>query len=299
MKGINKLNTALSKLIEPISHLFFPPDTTDEYVVKIMGTERKDLISSNDKATREKLEAEADMLLREAIQRSSSTTLTNTVRDLINEARSTISKRPLKPHAVMDKLDEVRLVLVRAYETRKLWPLFSSIVFLNIVYLGIFIWLIAWKSLMPPYSGPMNAMAAGIASCALWGGIGGVVDALDSLNYHVAKSRDFDKQYTGWYWLHPLLGGALGAIVYLVLQAGLATISNSAMTAANVTNTVAGNATGTVAGNGTGTVAVGVTAFSIAVAFLTGFKQMTAIAFLSRIVKSIFQKEDSEGKKPS
>jgi hypothetical protein len=133
-------------------------------------------------------------------------------------------------------------------------------------------------------------MGIGILACAIWGGVGGVVDALVSLNAHVTD-QDFDKRYIGWYCLHPLIGGALGVVIYLVLQAGLATITNSTTTAGNVTSTVAEN--------GTSTAKFGVTAFSIVVAFLAGFKQMTAIGFLSRIVKSIFREEASTDKESS
>ncbi len=88
-------------------------------------------------------------------------------------------------------------------------------------------------------------------------------------------NRDFDRQFQSWYFIHPLMGISLGAIVYLIFQAGLASVGNSVTT------------------TGTATVQVGITALSIAVAFLAGFKQTSAIAFISGIGDSIFNSKGS------
>jgi hypothetical protein len=71
------------------------------------------------------------------------------------------------------------------------------------------------------------------------------------------------------------MGISLGAVVYLIFQAGLASVGNS------------------VATNSTTTVHVGITALSIVVAFLAGFKQTSAIAFVSGIGDSIFNGKGS------
>lgn len=284
------MNRIIERIKEIIDNLLIHRHITDSYVEELIGKPRKELISTHIKsrsgeidaeanraATLANLAEEADRLFKEVAERSSSAPLTDTCTRLIGEARKIISAPDFDAADALDKLDEVKFHLIRAHETRKLWPLFMFILGVNLTYLAVFILFIVSKSLIPLNSGASDAMGTGILACAIWGGLGGVVDALVSLNLHVTK-QDFDKRYIGWYCLHPLIGGALGVIIYLVLQAGLATISNS----------------NTIAGNGTSTVQVGVTAFSIAVAFLAGFKQTTAIKFLSRIVKSILQKEDSE-----
>jgi hypothetical protein len=268
----------------------------DAYVKRVIGKTRKELISTqitsksgkidekaNRAATIANLLAEADRLSELVAEQSSSATLTARCAELTSQARKIIlDPEKFDAHDALDKLDDVERRLIRADETRHLWPLFVFILCVNLIWLAVFIFLIVSKSLIPLNSGASDGMGAGILACAIWGGIGAVLDALVSLDMHVTD-QDFDRRYVGWYCLHPLIGGTLGVIIYLVLQAGLATISNST----------------TVAGNGASAVTVGVTAFSIAVAFLAGFKQMTAIRFLSRIVKSVFQEEASTDKESS
>lgn len=63
----------------------------------------------------------------------------------------------------------------------------------------------------------MNALA--------WGSLGGVVGALYALWKHVADAQDFDPQYSMWYFTNPILGLALGAFVFLIIQAGFVSMS--------------------------------------------------------------------------
>lgn len=71
-------------------------------------------------------------------------------------------------------------------------------------------------------------------SSLFWGGLGGVVGALYALWKHIADSQDFDRQYTIWYVTNPLLGIALGAFVFLVIQAGFFSLTASDGTAESV-----------------------------------------------------------------
>ncbi|MEN6411001.1 MAG: hypothetical protein ABFD44_14960, partial [Anaerolineaceae bacterium] len=64
-------------------------------------------------------------------------------------------------------------------------------------------------------------------SSLLWGSLGGVVGALYALWKHVADEQDFDSQYTLWYITNPLLGLALGAFVFLIIQAGFFSLTAS------------------------------------------------------------------------
>ncbi|HEY4688887.1 MAG TPA: hypothetical protein VIK33_06225 [Anaerolineae bacterium] len=49
------------------------------------------------------------------------------------------------------------------------------------------------------------------------GGIGGILSLLYSLFKHIAKDRDFDRQFMMWYILQPFLGLIMGYIVHLFL----------------------------------------------------------------------------------
>jgi hypothetical protein len=59
-----------------------------------------------------------------------------------------------------------------------------------------------------------------IINTMLWGGIGGVVGGMYALWYHVADRQDFDKHYSMWYYVQPLMGLVLGAITFLILAGG-------------------------------------------------------------------------------
>lgn len=58
----------------------------------------------------------------------------------------------------------------------------------------------------------------------LMGGIGGITGILYSLYWHVAVKQDFDRQYMMWYLVQPIMGGVLGAVVYLVFASGFLSI---------------------------------------------------------------------------
>lgn len=65
-----------------------------------------------------------------------------------------------------------------------------------------------------------------LAGSMIWGGIGGVVGALLPLIRHFSEEQDFSKQHTWWYIASPLMGVALGAIIYLFVSAGALSITS-------------------------------------------------------------------------
>ena len=105
-----------------------------------------------------------------------------------------------------------------------------------------------------------------------WGGIGGVTGALHALWRHIAARQDFDKQYAMWYYTNPLMGVALGAFIYLVVQAGLVSITGGAQS--SVENAVP----------------------AFVLAWLSGFQQNVAYDIVRRLLK-VFQLETTD--KPS
>ena len=110
-----------------------------------------------------------------------------------------------------------------------------------------------------------------MSSLRVMGGVGGIVDAFFAVHSHFSN-QDFNKQYWPWYYFHPFIGLSMGVLIFLVLQAGLLAVSSTTL-------------------QETATTKIGVTALPIVLAFLAGFRQRTAVTFLTRIITSIFQKE--------
>jgi hypothetical protein len=73
-----------------------------------------------------------------------------------------------------------------------------------------------WGRMLPE----QFANVSPIINTMLWGGIGGVVGGMYALWYHVADRQDFDKHYSMWYYVQPLMGLVLGAITFLILAGG-------------------------------------------------------------------------------
>ncbi len=61
--------------------------------------------------------------------------------------------------------------------------------------------------------------------CMMWGGIGGVIGALISLVKHIAIEQDFDRQHVMWYISSPIVGYGVGAVIFLILRAGLLSLT--------------------------------------------------------------------------
>ncbi len=113
---------------------------------------------------------------------------------------------------------------------------------------------------------PQLANLGPIFNTMLWGGIGGVVGGLYALWYHIADRQDFDKHYSMWYYVQPLMGLVLGAITFLILAGGFLIVQ---------VNIADSNA------------AAGARLIPYLVAVLAGFKQDFVYDQLERVV-SIF-----------
>jgi len=103
-----------------------------------------------------------------------------------------------------------------------------------------------------------------------WGGLGGITGALYALWRHVADKQDFDPQYAMWYITNPLMGFALGAFVYVAVQAGLFSLTT---------------------GNATSIQTTAVPTFVLA--WISGFQQNVAYDIVRRMLK-VFQIEKPE-----
>jgi len=126
-----------------------------------------------------------------------------------------------------------------------------------------------------------------------------MIDAFVAMYTHFS-GQDFDEHYLAWYFVHPALGIALGAVVYLVIQAGLLAVGGVPLqeTSTNVTGFAAQNSvTGNISAIYAKAVAaggIGATALPIAMAFFAGFRQRAALDFITRIVTAIFQKSNND-----
>jgi len=258
----------------------------DAYIVNVLGKTRKDLVSANMKAdgtldaavntpiTQNNLEEETDRLSRLVAEVSNCKAVITDCTPLIADARTKLSGDKMNSDDVLNDLDTVKRRLIQAYKSRSMWPrVFIKLLVYNFLIAAGLVVLIFLKSLVPD-SGSTRSMAAGVLACAVWGCLGGIVDAFQALIEHFTD-QNFDRQFHSWYFLHPLMGVSLGAVVYLIFQAGLASVGNS------------------VATTGSATVQVGITSLSIVVAFLAGFKQTSAIAFVNGIGDSIFNSKGS------
>jgi hypothetical protein len=259
----------------------------DAYIVNVLGIPRKELVyigkkkddaTSDDggvnSITRDNLANETERLFQLVAELSDCKAVIDDCIPLITDARTKLAIEKFSPDSVLNDLDAIKRRLIQAHKSRNSWPKLFFVLFgYNFLIAVCLVVLIFLKSLAPG-SGSARSMAVGILACAVWGCLGGIVDAFMAMMEHFT-SRDFDRQFQSWYFIHPLMGVSLGAVVYLLFQAGLASVGNSVST------------------TGTATVQVGITALSIAVAFLAGFKQTSAIAFISSVGDSIFNSKSS------
>jgi hypothetical protein len=100
-------------------------------------------------------------------------------------------------------------------------------------------------------------------STMAWGGIGGVIGAFYSLYWHVAKVKDFDKQYMMWYIVQPVIGLLIGGLVHLLIGSGLLVARGE-------------NASGA---------QIALAFFPYAVSCIAGFRQRFILEIIDRIVQ--------------
>ena len=114
----------------------------------------------------------------------------------------------------------------------------------------------------------------------MWGGVGGVVGAFYSLYWHVAQVRDFDKQYSMWYIVQPVMGMLLGALVHLLIGAGFLTMQAGASAEGQLVASF----------------------FRYAVACIAGFRQQFILEIIDRVIQVITpkpqEKESAEKETP-
>ena len=260
-----------------------------KYIDEVVGPAGTSLLDEDDAVQKFKFTQEEERLGIYINEVSNSLAVTTDCNTLISEVNTLINAGTLDRSAILDKLGKIKQRLIMAYDSRQANPQFAPVVMiLNLVFLGLFLFFIIRYSLIPGQNNLENTAFVCLA-CAVWGGIGGIVDAFFAFYKHVS-SQDFDKQYWPWYCFHPLLGLSLGAVIFLVFQAGWLAVGGTGLQ-----ETVSGNITSNTA-PAISTGAIGATALPIAIAFLAGFRQQTAVDFITRIISSIFQKTEDTNK---
>ena len=111
----------------------------------------------------------------------------------------------------------------------------------------------------------------------VWGGIGGVIGGFYSLWRHIAEEQDFDKQYTVWYTLQPIMGLVLGGIIHIFVLTGFLSMFSQEVSSADVSTA------GEISGR---------PAFPALLAVVAGFRPNFVYALISQVVKLIGRQEE-------
>ncbi|RME09352.1 MAG: hypothetical protein D6802_12315 [Ardenticatenia bacterium] len=170
----------------------------------------------------------------------------------LNEAQTIVLAEPGRYPEAELRVKEVRILLRRAEESERAAakhakPLFAFNIGVLVFFFALAIfdhaiakWLAA-HGVDPLYPQPLtdsqgNPIPMSMAmyflpwNTMVWGGIGGAIGALYTLRNYVAH-REFDPLYNIHYWAHPLMGAALGAIVYYLFVGGFFVVESIVQTA--------------------------------------------------------------------
>jgi hypothetical protein len=285
----NKINTALTE--------------RQKHIDLVIGESNdKLIIEDNNKEQKKKFEQEAARLSALVVDDSNSATVTGDCNTLLASGNTLINAASIDRYAVLTTFDKIKQRMIRAYDSRMAslnW--FWQITGINLIYMAFFVTVICVFLLIPGQTRLHNTAFVCLA-CAMWGGVGGVVDAFFALRTHFSQ-QDFDDEFVPWYFFHPLQGMSMGAVIYLVLTAGLLAINGSPLqesATANMTNPSVVNSFGenvtAMFNQAVEKGSIGATALPIAMAFLAGFRQSTMVNFLTRIVNSILGNSQNDSK---
>lgn len=104
-----------------------------------------------------------------------------------------------------------------AYET--IWA------FVLLVFLFLVLGPAAFSSAAIPSSKWSSPDVVFLLGSMTWGALGGVIGAWLSLVKHISLDQDFDRQHLLWYINSPVMGIGVGAVIFLILRAGLLSIT--------------------------------------------------------------------------
>ncbi|MBI4308036.1 MAG: hypothetical protein HY684_04450 [Chloroflexi bacterium] len=216
----------------------------------------------------------------------------------LSNARAELAKDIPDLSKVIDAIEQVRQLLVQSHESnRSLWRAGIPLAVYNGVWLAALAYLVFGMLRIYPESDVLagkNNVAWFPFTAIFWGALGGVFDAFFALWKHFSD-RDFDVRFWMWYLVHPVLGGGLGIIIYLMYMTGYLSITAASPAAAVATPTPVPTPipvpTPTPAAAAAAAPPTLNPNFIILLAFIAGFKQTTSYNFIIRVIKSIFSAE--------
>jgi len=205
---------------------------------------------------------------------------------LLREARDIMIERPRQFDEAEYRVAKVSAMLERR-KTSGRWSVFYGypVFFYNVILFLALLACLLFDHLLAVRIANVTGMTfSDVASLSMehispmwntmvWGGIGGTMGALYSLYWHMSVAKDFDRQYVMYYIVQPIMGFALGGIVYLIIAAGFVSIGMLTTQTASVSGTAQ-----------TMTGPITKAAYS-AVAVVAGFRQRFVYEMLDRIVQ--------------
>lgn len=196
----------------------------------------------------------------------------------LHTARTILLTAPERFPEAEYRINQVRALVTRYRQAEEWGRIYGSRILVYelvwlVALLGSFIALqlgqtrlVAWITglIGPGADTTFTSVTVPFLTALIWGGIGGIVGALYSLWWHVAQLQDFDKRYTMWYLIQPIMGIVLGGLVFLIIGTGFLVLQGTVPTAES---------------------ARGIQMFPPLVAALGGFRQKFVYELLERIVR--------------
>lgn len=149
-----------------------------------------------------------------------STKLKKTLHAQLEMAESLMKRNDTE--GALDHLRDLQEKIERAEESIEAEPVAYGLLFVEIAYLVVLLFLAYATYRWPGYS-----LWAGFVTphtqAAWFGALGGVAVALYGLYTHV-QQRDFDRGYALWYICKPMIGGIFGWFAFLIYYVGIISV---------------------------------------------------------------------------
>lgn len=193
---------------------------------------------------------------------------------LLDEAVRYLLEETLSDRSINSADSKIQLAKHRYAEAKKQrLPLAVGIGIWMLIALGISAYFIEGWNLLPRLADmPITQLTLG---AVIWGTVGAAIDGLRELHTRYAR-QELDPNRVIWYFAHPIIGAGLGAIIFLVVFAGLLSVGQTQILP-----------TGTDMGG-----------FNPAIVFLlaalVGFEEQSVIRYLRDTVKHIFRIDEGE-----
>jgi hypothetical protein len=149
-------------------------------------------------------------------------------------------------------------------------PLVRTLFFVEIAFLTVLL-LLGYLTLKFPTFFLWRDLISIQIQCVWFGALGGVTIAIFGVYTHF-QARDFDPQYSYWYYSKPIMGGIFGWFIYLIYFIGL--ISVQGLDEAKVQNPQ----------------------FPFVIAFLAGFSERFSIKLLDKLMSVLTTWEEQPDK---